>query len=331
MLKKSWGYFLTNPVANIVLGLMSGLIIGGLTAVTSLLTTFFSVLIIPLIILPFMFAITNCYIDAVNNKQITAKGFFLAFRSFFSTFNISVFRFWRSILFSLLFYLGSTLIFSPIGVGIAYSTNTALFNEMINEISTNIEAVLANITAFYEKYYNVISIFIIFSGFIPGSVFATILFFNLSVNSMTIYTRRTRLGSHFMWSLGWYTFFKENRFKFYRNYLKLNWPLYILLISGFTGAYFLATYLDKMPYIYTFGFLLSFGASSLYMPIYYSNMMALTINYLPEMIRSYNKSMKDIFSKPLESPSNIPDADKEKIQQLLDTLPKESDEQDEQE
>ncbi|MGM9873325.1 MAG: hypothetical protein ACI31G_00155 [Bacilli bacterium] len=284
-----------HPLIRFFLSFMFGLFLTAVITLFVILDNFgyLSLLLIPILVLPFLFAIITIQNSIDDVPYINFRLFFSHFTLYFNRKYRSSFRFLNSLMYSLLFMLAGELVFSIVAFGIVSLIDAQTLMEAISKIQyaiydgsiatfSSIEELLADAHAF-----NLFQIFSAISSIPPLVISIVVFIFLISKNSFSIYLKKgaKNVDPYHINNLLKETL-RGNK-TFYKNYFYLNWPLYFLLIVGtilgaFIGSIFTLDTVRLTIIALSSGFLLM----SFYLPIYFSNNEVLFLNHLPEFEKS---------------------------------------------
>lgn len=262
--------------------------------------------VIPFIVLPIFFSFERALI--IIREQNVPLSFTLIFEGFKLYFNErfnSTFNVVKTLIWGLLVYFGSGIIFGlTINLSFYYS-NYLGWGDTINELmklfsqTTTIE-VFDN---FIKEHQEVFSLVDLYSSIPVLGVTAIYAFTSFTINSNSIFLRFSSLNYPGQYlKLIFADFIKRNRKAFLGNFLKLNFPLYILFIGGMAlGGYLGSLYKVDTAIIFTFalmmGLFLSFG---IYGSIYFANKEALYTFFIKEYQQS-DSNIKNSISQMLQN------------------------------
>lgn len=283
LLKASITRFKKNSTSYIAVGLLCGLFITMLS-----LLSFFDgmifLLTLPLFALPFIFAsfIACYYLEA--NQPINISYFFRYYFGYFRPQFRGTFRAIRAFLISLAFYFGSMIVAYFIFYAIFQNNYGDVFVESMNDLTTKY---LSNEYT-YEDLYNLLAdndgMFLTFFSYITSfALIPAITYFitSLLYFSLSIYYRanvRTAVPSLIKLAIN--STYSQYRKAIRKDWLKLNWLLYVLpLVGSAIGItiYFLAVKnIDYLPALIIVGSILPL---MFYLPFYFPHMEVLYHRY----------------------------------------------------
>ena len=302
----SRGYSQKNGFVAYIIFLFAIVLACGIIALNLVLPFLFYILV-PFAIIPAFFAAQAAIILLRDEPQLTLGGFFKCFFAYYGEHFRSTFRVLKSLLFSLIFY-GSILITSLIAVFISfYFTNFHGFADLFNSLSTTSITSIDELNALLDKYSYAINLFGLFTSFPALTTFTFVFIYLCSKNSVSIFYRLSnyKLTGRFISEM--HTAVMKNHKKtFLKYYWSLNWPLYVLLISGFAlGGYVGYLYQLSFNSLYTFGLMVAiFVAYFIYGPTYLANKESISIALKDAYEEEANKlasmlatSMEDLLNK----------------------------------
>lgn len=315
-LTKYRSHKLNSWIIGIVCGFFSSAIIA-----LNFITPYLTLLTVPVLILPITFAsflMNESYNDGVD---LTFGNFFNYFRLYFSTpFNTS-FNTIRSFFKSFLIFLGATSIGALISFEIfKYQSGDAFidlvesFNLEMMSVEIDIDAISALLDANDGLLLNY------FMSFLTPSLFLSIFVFVFliskeSVNLMLriVLPRSNPSFLHQTAKRAVHEHFGE----FYRTFIGLNWPMFLLLIIGFVGGTFLVEFTSWDPFrAITTGTTFGFTLMAFYYPFFINNNMALYETMEPFFKRSSQEVVNELLHR-IEAVADIDDEEKERFEKAM--------------
>lgn len=320
-------YYKHAPVDAWVIGLTSGIVIAALVAL-DLLIPALSFLVFPLVILPIIFSASLQFINIKSNQQVTAasalKGFGLYFRSdFFGSFS-----YFLALIKSIFTFIATEIILSSI-ISFAFMSFVPSFSETTLSVyemlqSENLE--IESLNAIFEMNGGILFTYFC-AVFFPSMAISLVYFiYNLSRSSIMIYYRLHVRGGHPR--LIRYTYNdarRRNMGRMIRDYLSLNWPLYLLVILGFAGGA-IGGYFWQKDIMTMFACSL-IGAALLlafFLPFYFGNQQAFYDYYVDEFKQS-TENVSQMLLKNIESNIAMSEEEKEKLEEALSDVKNSSD------
>ena len=312
-------YYRHSPVSCWILGITTGIIVAGIIAL-DLLVPFLSFLTIPLLVVPVLFSAQIQHVMLKTDATITVTSSVRTFglyykRDFFGTFSI-IFNFIKS---AILFLIFETAISAVAGFFFA------LFNPQIEPSIKSLNELLYSYEFTYEDIVNQFSahnylLLNYFSIVVIPSFFIALIFFiyNLSRNSVMVYYKMQlkRTDSRFA-KLVYQFAIRGRRIEMLRNYLSLQWPLYLLLVLGFAGGsvfgyYFYHDILKMLAFGLTGGALLGM----FFLPFYFANQQAFYDMYAG-LYHEVTKQVTSSLIGNLQADIELSEQEKERLQETL--------------
>ena len=313
------------PLLNWILGIETGLLIAAILAL-DLLVPFLSALTFPLIVLPIIFSAILQHISLKAVPRLTVKGTVKGFglyyrRDFFGSFSV-IPNLLKS---ALLFFFLQTVI------SLLASTFFTVFSSSFNESVQILYQTIMDDSTSMADLENVLTLnggillnYLIIC-FFPAYIVATLFFlYLLSRNTLTIYYK-----THFRFFQYRFSGFiyrmvlGGRRFKLLFTHLSLNWPLYLLILTGMVGGAFIGYYWQHDLLIMLA--LSNVGGALLmtfFLPFFFSNQEAYYDMFIPEFTAASNKFAESIL-KSGAADSILSQEEKEKIQRIIDETSKE--------
>ena len=289
-----------NGLISYVIFFFSALLTGGLVLL-NLLFSYLFVIIVPLLVIPIIFACQTAIMLLREQPTLTFKGFLKCYAIYFSELFSSTYRILRSVLFALIFY-GGVLLTSFIVVFPAfYFTNYQGFATLVN--TTSIESLysveyLDYILNEYKTLLNTVSICTTFPAI---SAFTLMFTYFISRNSYSHIYRMSGLAKSGR-AIGAISDLvrKNNRKLYLKCYWSLNWPIVALFVVSFAfGSYIGYLYYPDAFSMYTFALAIAiFISFTIYGPKYLANKQAIA-DYLSPYYKMEENNMKMKFQDVL--------------------------------
>ena len=312
-------YYRHSPVSCWILGLTSGVLVAAIIAL-DLLVPCISFLTIPFLIVPILFSAQVQHVMLKTEATITVTSSLRTFglyykRDFFGTFSL-IFNFFKSLVVFLVLETTISMAASTIFVILnpQFEASINSLYQLLYSYEFTYEDIINQLNANYYLILKFLSICII------PSVFIALIFFiyNLSRYSLMVYYKMhlRRTDSRFA-KLVYQFAMRGRRIEMLRNYLSLQWPLYLLLVIGFAGGsvfgYFF--YYDILKMI---GFGLVGGAllGAFFLPFYFSNMQALYDMYAG-LYDAVTKEVTTSLIGRLQSDIDLSEQEKERLEETL--------------
>ena len=281
--KTSLTRFKKNSASYIAVGVLCGLFIT-LLSLLSFIDSMIFLLTIPFFVLPFIFAsFIACYYLEVN-QPINISYFFRYFFGYFRPQFRGSFRAIRAFLLSLAFYFGGVIISYFVFYAIYQNAFGATFSESMNELVRQYlsnEFTNEDLIRTLEANDGLLLTFFIYItsfSFIPAIIYflSAILYASLSI----YYRANVRSAVPSLISLAINNTYERYRRSIRKDWLKLNWPLYVLpLIGSVVGIliYFFAV--RNINFLSAIIIISSIIPLMFFLPFYFSNMEVLYHRY----------------------------------------------------
>ena len=231
-------------------------------------------IIVPLIVIPILFACQVIVILLREEQYLTFRGFINCFTNYFTGKFASTFRVLKSALFSLVVYLVFLIIYSLTLNLSLYSVDYMGYHQVVDEITTgtlagqlDIDAILNNHKAFFNQL-------LIFTNVPNLFVFAFTFTYLTSLYSVGLFDRLDKIDEPGKLNkLAQERVMSKYRKEYVTSFLKLNWPLLLLFAIGFTGGAFIGYFtLGSYTGVFTLGVVLAlFLSFGLFGPFYLAN------------------------------------------------------------
>lgn len=280
--------YLNHPFIRWILSFMFGLFLTVVVMLFIILDNFgyLSILLFPLLILPFLFAVVLILSNIDNHPYINFSLFFKHFTLYFDRRYRSSFRFINSLMYTLLIMLAGEILFSFVGFLVISIIDYPVFIETITKIQTAIyDGSLSSFSSLEEFIadpyaFNLLQIFACVSSLPPFLISVLSLVFLLGKNSFIIYLKKDikRFDPYHL-SILFKQTLKNNK-SFYKDFFYLNWPLFVLLLLGFVigsvvGSFFTLDVLRLTIISSSSGLILM----SFFLPFFFSNNEAIYLKH----------------------------------------------------
>lgn len=255
-----------------IISIICGLFIGAL-CLLGLVSELLIVLVIPFVILPFLFACVLSHASLAEKDELTAGNLFGFYRlfyrpPFFSSFS-AIRSFFKALLAEILFGLAATGIIYAI-----YSTSESFvvsLNQLIEMVSD------MSITT--EQYQNLLEAnggelghFMDLTNSVNFLIFSFAFIFFILKEEITIYIRVVTKNIPLAHQIARNSI-KDNSKKFHTAYFALNWPLFVVLIVGMIGGCILSILaFNNYSICGAVGLAMGIALSSVFLPFYFANM-----------------------------------------------------------
>ena len=304
---------LNSWVLSIICGLfIAALLLGGI------LSEVFLLLIIPFVVLPFLFACIVAHFGLQARDELSGKALFKLFSLYYrNPFNHS-FGVVRSFFKAVLIELVASLIFT--GVMYTIYANSPTFIDSINEfielLRTN-ALTTENMQELLDRNNGELSNFINLTNGISFLVASLSFVVFVTREAITIYTRLSLRDVPLANQIARATM-RVNYKHFNMAFFALNWPLYALIILGMTIGMLVSIFaFDNYVIAPSVGLSSGIALATLYLPFYFANLEAifdyLTIDieslseeYVKEVFQRYgvNIEVKEVKEENKNDPSN---------------------------
>lgn len=307
-------YFKENGLFSIIIFIFAGLLVGAVALLNYFIPDLF-ILLVPLIILPIIFAFSISVIVMRTEPTLTFGMIFTGFRKYFSERFRSTFNVISTLLRALILYLIIAAILA-LAVNLSfYFTNFMNYQEFVAKLFSDMSQ--SDLESFINEYRELLVIIRMCTA-LPNLIITSFyVFYRFSIYSTSMFLRFSNFRGTGLYMLALYKrFLKKNRWKFFKDYLYLNWPMYLLLALGFAGGgligYF---YFKDGDMMYTFGISIAlFISFGVFGAKYFANKEALYKKYLPQIVEE-DKKIKIDFIERLKAQfgDNIPEEYKQQF------------------
>lgn len=297
--KASLDNFKKNYSSSIALSLVCGLLILVLISIGATeIGPALMVLIVPLIIIPFVFATQVAHFGL---REKIVPSFRLQMRFFFAYFSLpfrGVYSILKSFLFSILTFAVLSTVFSVFANIICANIFTN-FTDIQNQImtlvnsgnSTDLVKILEENSVMLMVYMDIATL--------PALFLAFLLFIlMISYNSLQVYLRIKVPNLNHSYARYVYNYAKASIYgKIMSAYWALNFPLYILLVLGFAGGIGIGLlFTVEYTYLATLGVAGSIALMIFFLPFYFSNMESIYLAYEDTFKTASKKATDDIIN-----------------------------------
>lgn len=307
------------PLSSWLLGLATAILIAAILAI-DLVAPSICILTFPLLVVPIVFSGILQHIFLRQQGQLTIRGSLVSFGLYFTPVFRGSLRYFMSLIKSVLLFLIVEMTISFV-LSTVYQVTSPEFVEMINELyetiysdTFSLESVNEILMANNAMLFNYLAIVIMPSYFLA----VLFLVYNLSRNSITCYfLADNKKGSPQLARFVYADVLRHKRFPMLRDYLILNWSLYVLLAIGFAGGAVLG-YLWKQDLITMIvaGNVLGALLTMFFMPFYFGNQEALYERYKVY----FDNGVKNVTNYMLQNIQRNIDLSNEEKQRLQETL-----------
>ena len=310
------------PVSSWILGLTTGILIAAILAIDLLVPTL-CIFTFPLIILPIIFAGSLQHVVLNTQGQITMSSSLRAFGLYYRPDFFGCFSYFISLLKSILSFLIIELAISSV-TSYIFMYLVPGFSDTVNHFMEILESGSLEIESLNELLEMNGGILFIYSLIVilPSFAFAVIFFiYNISRNSLNIYYRlHTRAANGRLVRYIYKDVVRRNRMRMFKDYLSLNWPLYLILLFGMGGGA-AGGFFWTQDLITIITCMLVGGAflSSFFLPFYFGNQEALYDAYVEEFKISTN-NVSQFFLRNLQANIEMTQEEKERLEKSLQNM-----------
>ena len=303
MYQTSFTNFRKNWVNSTVLGLICGFFLASLFLLNILLGGIGTLLVL-LLGLPFLFACLMTNRSLKYNGQVSFKSLYIYGLLFWHKPFSSTFRFWMSLLWTILVNIVVSALLATICYFIFQNEPHFVDNLKALAEAVNNNSSIETIYSIMERDNNQLYRYVCASS-VPGSAIQLVVFTHFILLSQPSMYHRARFPQ--LHPVAHKMIFKnairDNRGTYLKYYYGLNFPLFILLLIG-AG---LGAYIGYLLYGYSSGTMIGIshaGAillASLYLPIVFHNQEAIYDEFEPiikksqsDLINAYNRQLHDL-------------------------------------
>lgn len=265
-----------NGLISIVIMFFCGLICGA-SMLIGLLFVDLLILVVPLIVLPTMFAFQRAILVLKSEQTLTFSLVFSGYQTYFNPRFSSTYSFFKNLLWLLIVYFATALTSAIVVNLIFYNTDFMGFKEIVNEM-INSDLTYEVIASIYEKHADFFEVYMMANSLPPLFAVAIMSFYFYSTTGHSFFLRMSgvKYSGQYIKDLYIRTI-RKNRGEFLKYYFALNWPMYVLFIGGlalggYVGSIFRFTYGAIFSFAVAFAIFLSF---SIYGAVYFANKEAI--------------------------------------------------------
>lgn len=319
--------YLSHPLNSWVLGIVCALFIAALCGFDFIIPGLYYI-IIPLIGIPFFFAVIISHYQLKTNNEIRTRSFIQFFAVYFtkpfrSSFRV-IFSFFKSLLIetglTIILFIGLYLFFTN-AYGSSFNSNFAGFFETIGDASLSATAYNEAIQGYLSANNNMLYVFFNLI-FIPANFAGGIAFiYFISLESFSIMARLAfpQNPPTFI-RMAVKGAIKKQGKSFYGTYLGLNWPLYLLLLIGaVSGIVITLQFTSDMTLASTIGMISGLGLTSFFLPFYLNNMEAI-YSLLASDVRSASQHLMKQMIQDIQMQKHLNEQEKELLNKTLEDL-----------
>lgn len=313
----SFSRFKSNISSYVAVGIMCGLFLI-LAATLSFIDVALFVLMIPVIILPIMFAshIACYYLEA--QQPITMAALFRYYAGFYQPQFRSSFRGIRAFLISLAFYFGGMVLFYVI----FYSIYQSVYGTTFTESFSNLVKTYMYEEMSYEDLIGVLNenngLLLTFFTYVSSMPlpFAILWFiYSISSSSISIYYRSNiRAVSNSLIRLALNNTFLKIKKAYLKDWFSLNWPILALSFLGAIVGAILSIFIFKnITYLGAFICLGSVLFIVFFLPFYFSNMEVIYHRY-EAYFRDGNKAAIEMIISRIQSNIELSEDERKELE-----------------
>lgn len=316
LIKSSLDNYKNAPISSWILGLTAGILIVAFLAI-DLVVPGLCLILFPFVIMPIIFSASLQHIIFKTKGQLTLTSSLKSFGYYYNP------RFFGS--FSIITsFLKGLLVFLSFEMIISFSVST-IFQATDPSFVDSVEAFYAlinNVTFSIDEFNNVLYmnngiLFRYISIVMFPSLYLGLLFmlYNMSRASIVIYYKMQvlKVDSRFA-KFVYADVVRHGRMKMFKDYMTLNWPLYVLLAAGFIGGT-IGGYLWKHELFFMMSLGLVGGAAlaMLFFPFYFGNQEVLFEHYAERFAKSTN-NVTNFLLQNLQNNIDLSIEEKKKIE-----------------
>ena len=285
-----------------IISIICGLFLAALT-LFGLISEALIILLIPFVILPFLFSCALSHTALSEKDELTAGNMFGFYRLFFKSPFTSSFSAIRSFFKSILF----ELVLGFISTGIIFGVFSAVFkdnflvplNELIVSVS-DMSITSESYTAILDKNGGLVGHFMDLTNAVNFLIFAFAFIFFILKEEITIYIRVVIKNVPLAHQIS-RNAIRENYKPFMKTLLALNWPLFVILLFGMIGGCFLSILVfHNYSICGAVGLATGIGLSSTFLPFYFSNMEAIFESLSIDISKATTKYLERVFGVKAE-------------------------------
>ena len=289
-----------------------------LISTLSFIDDFIALIAVPLFALPFLFAShISCYLLEMN-QPISPSSFFRYYSSFFRPQFRSSFRLLMSFLKTLAVYFSALtvsgiimyIVFQNINGALFTSAVTNLIKQYINGINyEELSDILRDNNGMLLTYISIVSV-------MPIPFAITAFFYFISFSSIALYYRaNVNIGAPSLLRLAIASTYGKVRGAMRKDWLKLNWPLLVLLFVGSVSSGLICAFVFHR--LALLGPALILGAFILlifFLPFYFPNMEVLYHRY-EEEFKQGNRQAVEIILTRIQSSIDLSEEEKRNLEE----------------
>lgn len=254
-----------------IISVICGLFLGALSLL-GLLSAALIILLIPFVILPFLFAFVLSHASLNEKDELTASNLFGFYRLFYRPPFFNSFSAIRSFLKSILAEI--VLGFAATGIIYAFFSQSETFIVSLNQILESI----SDMSITTEQYQAALEAnggelghFMDLTNAVNFLIFAMAFIFFILREEITIYIRVVTKNAPLSHQIA-RTAIKANSKKYNLAFFGLNWPLFVIILAGMVGGCVLSILVfHNYSICGAVGLAMGLAVSSIFLPFYFSN------------------------------------------------------------
>ena len=307
-----------------ILGVATAVLIAAILAL-DLVLPLVGVLTLPLLILPIIFSGMLQHAFLNREGTLTVRGSVASFGLYFTQLFRGAFRYFMSLLKSVLLFIIIEMTIS-LAVSTIFQVTSQTFADSVNQLYESVYSENFSLEMFNQMLLaNNMILFKYLAIVIIPSYFIAMLFliYNFSRNSIvTYYLLDNKKANPQLARYVYADVLRYKRFPMLGDYLSLNWPLYVLLIAGYVGGAILGYYWKQdLVTMVALGNVLGMLLTMFFLPFYFSYQETLYKKYKPY----FDNGTKNVTTYMLQNIQRNIELSNEEKQKLEEALKEESD------
>lgn len=294
-----------------IISVICGLFLGALTLL-GLVSEVLIIVLIPFLILPFLFSCVLSHAALSEKDELTASNMFGFYRLFYRPPFLSSFSAIRSFFKALL----AEIVLGFIATGIIYAVFNSRTDTFIVTLNQIIESI-SDMSITTEQYQTALEAnggelgnFMDLTNAVNFLIFAFAFIFFVLKEEITIYIRVITKNMPLAHRIARFAI-SENYKKYMKHFLAMNWPLFVIILAGMVGGCFLSVMVfHNFAICGAVGLAMGIGLSSTFLPFYFSNQEAIFEDLSLDISGASSKYIERIFGvKPEENSSTTESVD----------------------
>lgn len=331
LIKNALNKYKVAPFSSWILCLVTGILIAAILAIDYVVPVL-SFLTIPLLVLPIFFTATLHHIVLKNTScRITVKSSFRGFGLYFRPGYQGCFGFFSALIKSIIVFFIVEMIISSIAsysfmaFSSQFTSQIDALYELLNDSSFSYEQFESILHAENNLLFNFLVICVVPSYFSALTFF----FYNISRRSILIYYHSFVKEMNMQFAkIVYFATIGGRRMKMLGDYMLLNWPIYVLMLSGFLGGSVLGYFWkNDLFYIFVTGLIGGTLLSTFFLPFYFANQEAFYEKY-HELFMANTTKVSEMMLKNIQNDIELSTLEKERLEQSLPKAPEENKEDD---